>query len=202
MRSSNFIVFFARLVKGNQAQMKLSRWVWLLQAALALTILFVALLAQAQDYPTRDIHAICNFPAGTGGDVYVRFFSEKLSVLIGRTVIVDNRGGAFGNIGTEAAAHSKPDGYTILIVPGSSTMAAAVSGFKKLPFDPIKDFIPVTTLAKLCFVIVIDPKTPMKSMADLTAHLKTKGPRVPTGLHQTQGSSQRSFIRNSLTSLR
>jgi len=187
MRSSNFIVSFVRLVKGNQPRMKLSHRMWLLQAVLALAIFFVALPAQAQDYPTRDIHAICTFPAGTGADVYVRFFCEKLSVLVGRTVIVDNRGGAFGNIGTEAAAHSKPDGYTLLIVPGSSTMAAAVSGFKKLPFDPIKDFTPVTTLARLCFVIVVDPKAPIKSMADLTAHLKAKGPKASYGTSANTG---------------
>jgi tripartite-type tricarboxylate transporter receptor subunit TctC len=167
--------------------MKSSHRKWLLQAALALTFLFVTLPALAQDYPTRDIHAICTFPAGSGADVYVRFFSEKLSVLAGRTVIVDNRAGAFGNIGTEAAARSKPDGYTLLVVPGSSTMAAAVSGFKKLPFDPIQDFTPVTTLAKLCFVIVVDPKTPFKSMADLTAHLKAKGDKASYGTASNTG---------------
>ena len=167
--------------------MKSSHRKWLLQTALALAVLFAALPAQAQDYPTRDIHAICTFPAGTGADVYVRFFSEKLSLLAGKPVIVDNRGGAFGNIGTEAAARAKPDGYTILIVPGSSTMAAAVSGFKKLPFDPIRDFTPVTTLAKLGFVIVVDPKTPIKSMADLTAHLKAKGAKASYGTSSNTG---------------
>jgi tripartite-type tricarboxylate transporter receptor subunit TctC len=181
MKRSNFNFSFARLVNGNQTR------IWLLQATLALAFFFIALPVQAQDYPTRDVHAICNFPAGTGGDVYVRYFCEKLSVLMGRTVIVDNRGGAFGNIGTEAAAHSKPDGYTLLIVPGSSTMAAAVSGFKKLPFDPIKDFTPVTTLAKLCFVFVVDPKAPIKSMADLTALLKAKGPKGSYGTSANTG---------------
>ena len=110
-----------------------------------------------------------------------------MSALAGKPVIVDNRGGAMGNIGTEAAARSKPDGYTILIVPGSSTMAAAVSGFKKLPFDPVKDFIPVTTLAKLGFVFVVDPKTPIKSIADLTAHLKAKGSKASYGTSSNTG---------------
>ena len=187
MKRFSFNVFYGQLVRGKEVRMKWSYRVWLLQAGLALTVLFATLPAQAQDYPTRDIHAICNFPAGTGGDVFVRFFSEKLSALAGKTVIVDNRGGAFGNIGTEAAARSKPDGYTILIVPGSSTMAAAVSGFKKLPFDPIKDFTPVTTLAKLGFVLVVDPKTPIKSMADLTAHLKTKGDKASYGTSSNTG---------------
>jgi tripartite-type tricarboxylate transporter receptor subunit TctC len=157
------------------------------QVALVFIVLFTSLATQAQEYPTKEIHAICNFVAGTGGDIYVRYFSERLSALAGKPVIVDNRGGANGNIGTEAAARSKPDGYTILIVPGSSTMAAAVSGFKKLPFDPIKDFIPVTTLAKLGFVFVVDPKIPIKSMADLTAHLKAKGAKASYGESSNTG---------------
>jgi tripartite-type tricarboxylate transporter receptor subunit TctC len=159
-----------------------------MMSGLVLGILMASLPAQAQDYPTKDIHAICNFPAGTGADIYVRYFSEKFSPLAGKPVIVDNKGGAMGNIGTEAAAKSRPDGYTILIVPGSSTMASAVSTFKKLPFDPIKDFTPVTTLAKLAFVIVVDPKTPFKSIADLTAHLKAKGPKASYGTSSNTGT--------------
>jgi tripartite-type tricarboxylate transporter receptor subunit TctC len=131
---------------------------------------------------------ICTFPAGTGADIYVRYFSEKMSALAGKPVIVENKGGAMGNIGTEAAAKSRPDGYTILIVPGSSTMASAVSTFKKLPFDPVKDFTPVTTLAKLGFVLVVDPKTPLKSIADLTARLKAKGAKASYGTSSNTGT--------------
>jgi tripartite-type tricarboxylate transporter receptor subunit TctC len=159
-----------------------------MMSALIVVTLMVSLPAQAQDYPSRDIHTICNFPAGTGADIFVRYFSERLSSLAGKPVIVDNRGGAMGNIGTEAAARSKPDGYTVLIVPGSSTMASAVATFKKLPFDPIKDFTPVTTLAQLAFVIVVDPKTPIKSIADLTAHLKAKGAKASYGTSSNTGA--------------
>ncbi len=143
-------------------------------AALALGMALAG-VAFAQDYPSRDIHAICNFPAGTGADIYVRYFSEKLSKLAGKPVIVDNRAGALGTIGTEAAARAKPDGYTIYIAPGSSSHAASAALFKKLPFDPVKDFKSVTTLAKLSFVFAVDPKSSIKTMADLTAHLKAKG---------------------------
>ena len=129
---------------------------WLHIAALASGLAGLVLPASAQDYPNREIKAICNFPAGTGADVFVRFFSEKLSALAGKPVVVENRGGAFGNIGTEAAAKSKPDGYTVLIIPGSATLAAAIHTFKKLPFDPIKDFTPITTLAKVGSVLVVD----------------------------------------------
>ena len=148
---------------------------YLTQAVLALGILAASSPVVAQDYPSRDIHAICNFPAGTGADIYVRYFSEKLSKLAGKTVIVDNRAGALGTIGTEAAARAKPDGYTIYIAPGSSSHAASAHMFKKLPFDPVNDFISVTTLGKLSFVFAVDPKSSIKTMADLTAHLKAKG---------------------------
>jgi tripartite-type tricarboxylate transporter receptor subunit TctC len=163
------------------------RRAWWGRAALALALLLAAWPAQAQEYPTREIRAICNFPAGTGADVFVRYFSDKLSALAGKPVIVENRGGAFGNIGTEAAARAKPDGYTILISPGSSTMAAALSTFKKVPFDPVKDFVPVTTLAKLGFVLVVDPKSPIKSMAELTAHLKAKKDKATYGVAANTG---------------
>ena len=143
--------------------------------------------AAAQTYPERQITAICNFPAGTGADTFVRYFGGKLSEILGKPVVVDNRGGALGNIATEAAAKAKPDGYTILIAPGSSTMAAAQSVFKKLPFDPIKDFIPITTLSKLSFVIVVDAKSPIKTLAELTAALKAKGDKATYGVAANTG---------------
>ena len=160
---------------------------WSRRAVLALGAALAAFPATAQDYPAREIRAICNFPAGTGADVFVRYFAAKLSALAGKPVVVDNKGGALGNIGTEAAAKSKPDGYTILIVPGSSTMAAAMHTFKKLPFDPIKDFTPVTTIARLGFVIAVDAKSPIKTLADLTAHLKNKGDKSTYGVAANTG---------------
>jgi tripartite-type tricarboxylate transporter receptor subunit TctC len=160
---------------------------WRYPGVLVLGLLLASAPAGAQDYPTRDIRAICNFPAGTGADVFVRYFSEKLSGLAGKPVIVENRGGALGNIGTEAAARARPDGYTILISPGSSTMAAAMSTFKKLPFDPQKDFTPVTTLARLGFVLVVDPKSPVKSVAELTAQLKAKKEKATYGVAANTG---------------
>ncbi len=111
-----------------------------------------------------------------------------MSKLAGKQVIVDNKAGALGIVGTEAAAKAKPDGYTIYIAPASSSHGASVHLFKKLPFDPVKDFIPVTSLAKLVFVLVVDPKSPHKTVADLTAAVKAKqgkaayGTTAPTAL--------------------
>ena len=167
--------------------MRVSPLGWLARTLLAVPFALSAFAAQAQDYPTHEIRAICNFPAGSGADVFVRYFAAKLSALTGKPVVVDNKGGALGNIGTEAAAKSKPDGYTILIAPGSSTMAAATHTFKRLGFDPIKDFTPVTTIAKLGFVAAVDVKSPIKTMAELTAALKAKQGKATYGISANTG---------------
>jgi tripartite-type tricarboxylate transporter receptor subunit TctC len=130
--------------------------------------------AWAQDYPAKEIHSIVNFPPGTGMDIMNRWYGAKLSELIGKPVLVENKPGAMGNIASEYVARAKPDGYTIMITPASSTMATAVSVFKKLPFDPLKDFAPVMLISKLGFVVVVDGKNPINSIAELTAALKKK----------------------------
>jgi tripartite-type tricarboxylate transporter receptor subunit TctC len=93
----------------------------------------------------------------------VRYYSDRLSKLAGRPVVVENKVGVQGNIATEYVARSKADGYTIMITPASSTLAAARHLFKQLPFDPDKDFTPVTTLAKLSFAIAVDAKSPVRT---------------------------------------
>src|SRR6266850_8152310 len=93
--------------------------------------------AAAQDYPAREIRSICNFTAGSGADIIVRYYSDKLSKLAGKPVIVENRAGAQGLVATDYVAKAKPDGYTILITPASSTLATAPHIFKQVPFDPL-----------------------------------------------------------------
>jgi len=142
------------------------------------TLLWLALVlaapALAQDYPSREIRSICNFSAGSGADIVVRYYSDRLAKLAGKPVVVENKVGVQGNIATEYVARSKADGYTIMITPASSTLAAARHLFKQLPFDPDKDFAPVTTLAKLSFAIAIDAKSPIRTIGELTEHLKKK----------------------------
>ena len=140
----------------------------------ALFLAFFSLAAQAQEFPARDFRSICNFAPGSGADVVVRFYSEKLSKLAGRAVIVDNRPGANGMLATSELARAKPDGYTIMITPASSTIAAAPYLFKNLPFDAAKDFTAVTTIASLSFVFMVDAAKPMRTAQDLVALLKTK----------------------------
>lgn len=130
--------------------------------------------AGAQEYPARDIRAICNFAPGSGADILVRYFSDRLAKLSGRPVIVENRPGAQGNIATDLAAKAKPDGYTIMITPASSTLAAAPHLFKNLPFDPLRDFTPIGGVAKLSFLVVVDAAKPIRTIAELTEHLKKR----------------------------
>jgi tripartite-type tricarboxylate transporter receptor subunit TctC len=150
-----------------------------------LPALLSPLAAAAQEYPAREIRSICNFAAGSGADILVRYYSDRLAKLAGRPVLVENKVGVQGNIATEYVARSKPDGYTIMITPASSTLAAAQHLFKHLSFDPIRDFTPVTTLAKLSFAIAIDSKRPIRTIAELTEYLKKK----PDHGHYATGSN-------------
>ncbi len=145
--------------------------------ALASCSAFVILFAGAtvaQDYPARDIRSICNFAPGSGADILVRYFSDRLAKLTERSVIVENKVGAQGNIASDYVAKSKPDGYTIMITPASSTLAAAPHLFKSLPFDPLKDFTSVGSIAKLTFVVTVDAAKPIRTIAELTQHLKSR----------------------------
>ncbi|HEV2570808.1 MAG TPA: tripartite tricarboxylate transporter substrate binding protein [Beijerinckiaceae bacterium] len=134
-----------------------------------------------QDYPNRAIRSLCNFGPGSGADIVVRFYSDRLSKLSGQPVVVDNKPGAAGNIATQIAATSKPDGYTILITPGNATLASAPHLFKDVAFDPIKSFEPVARLARVPFVMIVKPDSPINNIADLTALLKSKGPKARYG---------------------
>jgi tripartite-type tricarboxylate transporter receptor subunit TctC len=143
-----------------------------------LVLAFCAALAagavQGQDYPARELHAICNYTAGSGADITVRFYADQLSKLAGKPVIVENKVGAQGMIANDHVAKAKPDGHTILITPASSTIAVAPALFKQLSYDPKKDLIPVTTLATLSFTIAVDAKKPIHSIPELIAHLKSR----------------------------
>ena len=149
-----------------------SRRQWIV--ALALSAALLPSAVSAQDYPTREIRSVVNFPPGSGMDIMIRYYSIKLAELAGKPVIVENKPGAAGNIATEYVVRSKPDGYTIMITPASSTLAAAASTFKKLPFDPQRDLQPVLLLTKLGCVFVVPATSPARSMSDLTALLKNK----------------------------
>ncbi|MDF2118117.1 tripartite tricarboxylate transporter substrate binding protein [Roseiarcaceae bacterium H3SJ34-1] len=143
---------------------------------LAISFIWLASIipAAAQTYPRGPIKVLCSFAAGSGADVIVRFFANKLAEQSKATVIVENRVGAQGNIGTAAVAHARPDGQTILIT-ANTVLAAAPHLFKDLGWDPRKDFAPVGMLARLSFVFAVDAKSSMKSMDDLVQELQKSG---------------------------
>ncbi len=141
-----------------------------------LSIAFAAILpplAHAQNYPAKPVRMIVPFPAGGATDIVARLVAQKLGDAFGQQVIVDNRGGAAGTIGSDLAAKAPPDGYTILIGT-SSTHAIAQSLYAKLPYDSLKDFAPVTGIATATIVLSAHPSVPAKNVKELIALAKAK----------------------------
>jgi len=136
--------------------------------ALAFGMLPMAAPAQAEPYPNRPVRFVISFPAGSATDQVARLIAPHFTKATGQTVVVDNRGGAAGFIACEAVAKAPPDGYTVLFTTGT-THAANPALFKKLPYDPVKDFTPVTALSMNDFVLVVLPGFPAGSVADLAA---------------------------------
>jgi len=132
-------------------------------AAAALGMLAGA--AWAADYPDKPIRLIVPWPPGGGTDVFARLIGQKMSEDWSKTVVVDNRPGAAGNIGAEIAAKSPPDGYSIMLA--TITLATAPSMYKSLGFDPVKDFAPVTLVAGVPHVLVVNPAMSVKTVGDL-----------------------------------
>jgi tripartite-type tricarboxylate transporter receptor subunit TctC len=142
--------------------------------------------ARAQEYPSQDIHLICGFPAGSGADVIVRYMAEKMRPLAGRTVVVENKPGAAGNIAVEYVARSKPDGHTMYI-GGGSGVAGNMNIFKKPPVDVPTQLFAAATLHRQAFMLVVDAKKPWKTVAELTAYLKERGDKSTYGTSAAAG---------------
>ncbi len=142
--------------------------------------------ATAQQYPDRPIRIVVGFPAGSGADILCRYFAERMAKISGATIVVENKPGATGNIGSETVARAKPDGYTLLMA-ASANMAGGPNLYKNLPWHPEKDFETITTFAQLGFVLTIAATNPAKSVAELTAQLKAKDGKATFGFGNTSG---------------
>lgn len=153
----------------------------LLTAIAAAVALLASHPAWAQNYPTREIRLVVGLPAGSGGDVIARFYADKLSQLAGKPVIVENKPGMILSIGADAVAKAQPDGYTVLITSVTSSHAANLRMFKRLPYDPVKDFAPIATLQRSYFILMVRPQAPWKTVAELTAAMKAKGAKASYG---------------------
>jgi len=135
-----------------------------------LVVAACATLAHAQSYPVKPIRFIVPFPPGGGTDILGRALAPKVSEGIGQQVVVENRGGAGGNIGSEYVARAPADGYTLLL--GANTLAINASLYAKLGFDPVADFAPVIRLAVGPMVMVAHPSVPVRNVVELIAAAK------------------------------
>lgn len=140
-------------------------------------------------YPNKAVRVIVPFAAGGGADVVARLVFARLSVRLGQSFVIDNRGGAGGIVGTDAVAKSAPDGYTLLLgQTGPSALNPAL--FNKLPYDPVADFAPVVQLTAYPYVIVVNPSVPAKTLAELVALAKAKPGSLSFGTAGTGSSGQ------------
>lgn len=136
--------------------------------------------ALAQAYPTKPVTIIVPFAAGGTTDILARIIGQALTAELGQSVVVDNRAGAGGNIGGQAAAKAAPDGHT-LFMGTVGTHAINASLYKKMPFDPVKDFAPLTRVANVPNLLVANPAQPYKSVKDLIAYAKANPGKVNFG---------------------
>lgn len=146
--------------------------------ALAVSVCLAVGAARAADdnYPSRQVTIITGFAAGSGADIYARYFAKQLEDATKQTVVVENKPGGFGSIAAVAAARATPDGYT-LFIGGADTFSATPYVFKQSPFDPRKDFVYVAPIFGQGFTLLVSSKSPYKTLADLTAAMKQKGPK-------------------------
>ncbi len=145
----------------------------------ALALAAVSAAAIAQGYPHKTIRLIVPFPAGGPTDIIARTVGQKLTESMGQAVVIDNRGGSGGNIGADIVAKAAPDGYTLLMAIVS--FAINPSLYSKLPFDPVKDFSPITRTGAATIIFVASPAIGAKTIKDLIALAKAKPHQINFG---------------------
>jgi tripartite-type tricarboxylate transporter receptor subunit TctC len=157
----------------NKTRRQYMKITWIVAAGALCTGLAAGGPAQSADaYPTRPIRLIVPYPPGGSNDIVGRLMGQYLGERVGKTVVVDNRPGAGSTLGIALAAQSDPDGYTLVII--SAAYAFGPSLYKKLPYDPVKSFLPVSKLGNGPNVFTVNPSVPAKSMQELIALAKAK----------------------------
>jgi tripartite-type tricarboxylate transporter receptor subunit TctC len=144
----------------------------LLFGVVALAFTFASGIAEAQNYPSKPIRLIVPFPPGGSNDIVGRMIAAQLGERLGQSVVVDNRGGAGGTIGTDMAAKAAPDGYTLLLISVAHAFNPAM--YKKLPYDPEKSFAPIGLVAAGPVALMVHPSVPATSVKELIALAKAK----------------------------
>jgi len=153
---------------------RLARWMALIVFACA-----GAAAGAAPEWPSRPIRLLVNFPAGGTTDIMARAFAPKLAEALGQPVVIDNRGGAGGNVGLEVVVRAAPDGYTLLATSGSPIIVGP--HFYKLGFDVAKDLVPIVPLGRIITLLVVHPGLPVKSGSELIAYLRANPGKLNYG---------------------
>jgi tripartite-type tricarboxylate transporter receptor subunit TctC len=175
-----------------------AKWAELGRPLLLLAGLLLAAPAPAQDYPVKPIRLIVPYGAGGGSDFVGRVIGQKLSELLGQQVVVDNRPGAASLLGTEIAARSAPDGYTLLLADSGFTINPAF--YRNIKYDPIKDFDPVSVVAETPYLLVVNPGLPYAgSLAEFLAAAKARPGAINMG---SAGSGSGTHLTGELLKLR
>jgi len=146
----------------------------------ALLLVAAPAMAQAQDWPTRNLRIVVPFPAGGSADTQTRVIADELSKVLGQPVVVENKPGAGGNIGAAEAARSQPDGYTLFMAT-TGTHASNISLYPKLPYDPVKDFAPLTLVTVYPQVVVPGMKYKDASFKEIVEQLQAAGDKANFG---------------------
>lgn len=171
-------VFAGRLAAGSNREPASCRgWKNVVRTISSALLLCVASIASAQSYPSKPVRIVIPFPPGGGTDSIVRAFSTRFVEALGQPVVLDNRSGANGNVGTELVAKSPSDGYTLLM-NGSGTLAINPSLYARLPYDPIRDFAPIGLTVLQPHVLTVHPSIPVRTVGDLVRLAKSQPGRL------------------------
>jgi tripartite-type tricarboxylate transporter receptor subunit TctC len=147
---------------------------------------FIAAFAHAQEYPAKPVRIIVPFPPGGPNDLVIRPVAPKLQEYLGQPFIVDNRAGANGIIGSEVVAKAPPDGYSLLVISSSFTINP--STYAKLPFDVLKDFVPISALVTSDIILVVNPTVPVHTVKEFVALAKSRPGKLNYASSGTGGS--------------
>src|SRR5215510_6551202 len=145
-----------------------------------LLALLVTTCAQAQTWPSRPVKLVVPFPAGSATDQVARLTGAELQAALGQPFIVENKAGAQGGIAAAEVAKAAPDGYTLLVTT-NTPQAANVSLFKKLSYDPVKDFSPIARLATTSFMLMVKPESPVRDFKEFLADARAKPGKLSAG---------------------
>ena len=143
-----------------------------LAAAIGLIAIAASGTAGAQSFPSKPVRIVVGFAAGGPADVLARIYADKLGAQWGQSVVVDNRAGAGGNLGSEIVAKAPPDGHTLVLAPSSHVTNGALYG--KLPYDPIRDFTPISQVAYYSLVLAVHPSVPVSTLKELVTLAKAQ----------------------------